>query len=30
MQVKLFSSVLKGNYFLIELGKSYFDFTSYS
>lgn len=30
MQVKLFSSVINGNYFLIELGKSYFDFTSYS
>lgn len=30
MQIKLFSSVLNGNYFQIELGKSYFDFTSYS
>ena len=30
MRVKLFSSVLNGNSFLVELGKSYFDFTSYS
>ena len=30
MQVRLFSSVLNGNYFQVELGKSYFDFTSYN